>query len=576
MIINSKIRSKFILVSIITFLIFIILTMFLWGISIEKYTKKVAADNIYAITNASNNYFDGYLKDIYNMMTLISIDSGNDVNNNIISLLDNDDLSDVELVKYRKTAQDYLISLCSFKEHLSGLTVSNFSEHIVSYGVYLPYSELEKLPWYYQIKSMDKDSLLFIEPHTSNSRDISGNSDVISIVRPVVSSNKVVGFVMADIDITIFEAFFIISPNTDLSLTIHNDLSGKIITHIGEELYLQNSSDFNQYLTSKNIFHVSSTSDFTGWTTVGSMPSDILTSELISVFKQLIFFTLLIFLVFTITIYGSTSILTKDVENLTNAVKSVTQDNLDINIDVHSNDEIEELYIQFKKMLDRINKQIIEIQETENQKRIFEIRAMQAQINPHFLHNVLNTINFLAKLQGIKNISQISENISFILKINMDIHTMITIKEEQEYLEKYVEIQSYRYTNNFQCNIICDPNIHDYYIPKLIIQPLLENSIVHGIADQSDGIISIKIYEIDNSIHISISDNGCGMTQDKIDSIIHTEPSGNHIGLYNVYNRIPLYFGKEYALTIDSQSDIYTTIEFKIPKIEEKDLMNYV
>lgn len=571
---KMKMRSKFLIASISVFLIFILVTVFIWAASFSNHTQKASSDNLYAIINASNNIFEAYLKDVYNTMTLLSIDSGNSVNKNIVSLIENDNLSDIQLVEYVNNSQDYLLSLCSFKENLHGLTVSSFDEHIVTYGVHLSFDDLKVMDWYNQIESMQKDSVIFIEPHTSNLRDKSGNSDVISIVRPITSGRKVIGFVMADISMDVFDDFFIIAPDTDLSLTIYDNESGKIIVNKGKDINATTDNQFKQYLSENDIFHVSTLSDFTKWTIVGSISSSTLTKELQSVFSKLIFITLTILLLFVLAIFSFSRMLTRNIEKLTKAVISISEDNLAIDIDIHSKDEVEELYHQFQHMLTRIDTLISRIHTTENQKRTYEIKAMQAQINPHFLHNTLNTIKFLANLQGIKNISETAENLSRILKINLDFREKITFKEEKEYLERYIDIQSYRYTNAFQFKIICDDDVLNCYIPKLLIQPILENALTHGISEKENGVVTIKIYELSDDIFITVSDNGRGMTKEKLASVLKDHSSAKHIGLRNVHDRIQLYYGNNYGISIDSQLGIYTNVEIVIPKQETEGKIN--
>lgn len=567
-----KIRSKFLMVSISVFIIFILITMFIWATSLINHTEKTSSDNLYGIINASNNIFEAYLKDIYNTMTLISIDTGTSVNKNIVSLIENDNLSDAQLVEYINTSQDYLLSLCSFKENLYGLTVSSFDDHIVTYGVHLSFEDLKGMYWYDQIESMQKDSIIFIEPHTSNLRDKTGNSDVISIVRPITSAGNVIGFVMADISMDVFDDFFIIAPDTDLSLTIYNNESGKIIVNKGKEIIASTDVQLKQYLSDSNIFHVSTLSDFTKWTIVGSISSDSLTKELMSVFRRLTFITLVILLLFILAILSFSKMLTKNIEKLTKAIMLISEDNLAIDINIHSNDEVEELYLQFQNMLTRISTLISKIHTTEDQKRTYEIKAMQAQINPHFLHNTLNTIKFLANLQGISNISKTAENLSRILKINLDFREKITFQEEKEYLERYVDIQSYRYTNNFQFKIISDDDVLNCFIPKLLIQPVLENALIHGISEKENGVVIVKIYTMDNDIVITVSDNGCGMTHAKLDNMLKHHSSAKHIGLKNVHDRIRLYYGNNYGVKIDSQLGLYTNVEIVIPRQETEDI----
>lgn len=146
-------------------------------------------------------------------------------------------------------------------------------------------------------------------------------------------------------------------------------------------------------------------------------------------------------------------------------------------------------------MLRSIRELIADIRRTESEKRDSEIRALQAQINPHFLYNTLNTIQFLASLQGAENIKAVSLALSSMLHVNLNREKLIPVNEEIQYLKNYLEIQEYRFTGKFTSYFSSDTTSQSALIPKLLLQPIVENALLHGIAPQDRaGILQIKFF----------------------------------------------------------------------------------
>lgn len=585
-----NIRTKYLLATLILFSVFFFLNSNFWYENFSKEAKRTSVERINSVIGSSNSILESYLKDIYNIATLVSIDSVNELNTNITTLLSNPNLSNQELFTYRKSAQDFLVNLCSFKTYLYGMTISDFEGNTINYGVTLPFNDLKSMDWFSKITSMKKDSVIFITPHTSNLRDLTGNSDVISIARPVMSGNKVIGFVLADIKTDIFNDFFNLASNSGISIILLDNQSKEIILNSNQgnlSDFVADIGNYEEYLSKpnaqfyysskkNNVFMISSKSDFTGWTTVGAISTHSMMSNFNSIVKQSNLISFLLWFISLLIIFSISIMLTRNLQSLSTAVKRIDKDYLDIDIKITSNDEVRELYNQFRSMLTRIRMLVSEIRFTESQKRRSEIQALQAQINPHFLHNTLSTIKFLANLQGSDNISNTAENLSNMLRINMDMRTMITIKEEIDYLNNYLGIQTYRFAGNFKSQIICEENLFHYHIPKLLLQPIIENALYHGIANKKEGIILVKFYEDVSHLVVRVSDNGVGLDSIEINRILCSEASDEHIGLSNINKRIQLYFGESYGLTIDSQPGIYTYVEVTIPKILESDVDLYV
>lgn len=212
-----------------------------------------------------------------------------------------------------------------------------------------------------------------------------------------------------------------------------------------------------------------------------------------------------------------------------------------------------------------------------------ELNSLQNQINPHFLYNTLESIRGAALYHGIHDIAAMSKALSFLFRYSISDRVLVTIKEELQHLENYMSIQNFRYENKFELVYSIPYDLYDYKILKLILQPLIENSIKHGLEMKlGKGIIKIEILSLQNNIKIEISDNGLGIPQKKIEElnralakdehlVVKNESSdrtGTGIGVRNVNSRIKLYFGEQYGLRF-RDAITGTVVEITLPVVKE-------
>ncbi len=201
----------------------------------------------------------------------------------------------------------------------------------------------------------------------------------------------------------------------------------------------------------------------------------------------------------------------KNIEILTDAVGSIQKDNLYLDISIHSGDEAEVLYHRFEDMISRIKEQIADMKKHEKEKRFLTLRALQAQINPHFLYNSLNTIKWMGQMQGADSIVDAVNALSSIMQVNMSKNTYLTFQEELDYLNKYVCMKEFQKAARikFVCKI--EEGLRQCYILKMLVQPIVENSLKHGeVMEREDGYISVSIYSDGEDVQIDVEDNGKG------------------------------------------------------------------
>lgn len=239
--------------------------------------------------------------------------------------------------------------------------------------------------------------------------------------------------------------------------------------------------------------------------------------------------------------------------------------------------ELKNVSIHFNIMADKLQEQMEEIRRNEREKQKMEKKLLQSQINPHFLYNTLDSIIWMIRSEEYDGAGEMVSLLAKFFRISLSQgKDMITLEKELEHASSYLAIQNIRFKDKFEFHVDADPELLKYFCPKLSIQPLLENAIYHGMDGMyEDGEIEIRIYEKNGDIKIDVSDNGPGMTQEKIDYIMHNKvvssKRGSGIGVCNVNERIQLIYGKNYGITISSELDEGTVATITIPKMEEMD-----
>ena len=236
--------------------------------------------------------------------------------------------------------------------------------------------------------------------------------------------------------------------------------------------------------------------------------------------------------------------------------------------------EVQELSDSFEHMVLRIQELMTTVREEEINLRKTELKALQAQINPHFLYNTLDSIAWMCEQGRNADAVRMVHALARLFRISISRgHELIPIAKEIEHAESYLQIQMYRYKNQFTYDFDVDPDCLSYYCNKITLQPIIENSINHGLDLMVDeGRIDVLVRQDGDDIVFSVRDNGVGMSEEQIEAIMQHGPTDRTgIGIKNVNDRLKIYFGKSYGLHITSEPDIGTCVEIRMPKIKEGD-----
>ncbi|MEK5415365.1 hypothetical protein BSK49_09030 [Paenibacillus odorifer] len=252
---------------------------------------------------------------------------------------------------------------------------------------------------------------------------------------------------------------------------------------------------------------------------------------------------------------------------LQRTMSRVEQEDLSARFQSPFQDEIGEAGRKFNQMLDRIGELIVEVKDTEKEKRKAEIKALQAQIEPHFLYNTLNTIFWKCEMDEYEDVKQMVISLSALFQLGLNNGQEITtLGKELEHVRQYLNLQQQCYEGLFDYTIDAGVELLELPVLKIIIQPLVENSILHGLKElRGGGVIRISVEVAKNTLLIRVTDNGTGMNAEKLNAWLK-EPNGSGgYALSNICSRLQLYYGKEAGLVFRSSPRVETEAVLSIP-----------
>lgn len=267
--------------------------------------------------------------------------------------------------------------------------------------------------------------------------------------------------------------------------------------------------------------------------------------------------------------------ITRPLEELAETAGQFRKENLKVRCPVTTKDEIGELAGVFNEMLQRIEYQMENIRQVQKEKRKYELALIQAQIKPHFLYNTLDLIYIFCQMKNTQGAAKVTKAMADYYRTSLSSgREIINIGEEVKNISSYLLIQKERYSNKIDFQIEVDPSIYHYAIPKMTLQPLVENAIYHGLKTRKEkGNIYVKGWSENELIHLLIEDDGVGMSEEKIKEVMENEDDmkKGHFGLSSVHRRIQIYYGAEYGIRIESKEQVGTKILIRLPQKEEEE-----
>lgn len=359
---------------------------------------------------------------------------------------------------------------------------------------------------------------------------------------------------------------------------------GQIIYHPQQQMLFSGLKEENTFEISElsdgihrkkdNIYNISSL-DSCNWKIVGVSFNDEITQAVKSQVVVGLIFALLFSAFMSAVIYFLLSrTVTRPVRRLVASMQKFEKqaETFEYKADMSNVAEFQTLSTSFEHMVLMIQSLVEKVHNEEIVLRKTELKALQAQINPHFLYNTLDSIQWMCEQDNSKDAVKMVGALAKLFRISISHgNEFIAISDELKHAESYLIIQSYRYKNQFTYSFDVDKSVLDCMCNKITIQPFIENAIYHGLDRMVDeGEIKIIVERRGKDIVIIVKDNGLGMTEEQCKAVLQKGRSDSKgIGVKNVDDRLKIYFGEEYGITIDSELDVGTTVTIKIPKIEK-------
>ncbi len=415
-----------------------------------------------------------------------------------------------------------------------------------------------------------------------------GDKYVLSLYRQLNDINnltKRLGIIRIDLsereinriyrDIQLGETGYVFITNKD----------GVILSHSNVEMInknIRNEELFKKVFTGENGFYREKysgqdmlvtyyESNIQDMTYISVVPFKEITRELNTSLKVTLSIVAVVIALAFIALSFLTMKITKPIKKMTVLMKKVEQGNLDVLINTDRKDEIGTLGRSFNSMTRKLKILIEEVYKIQLSRKEAELKTLQAQINPHFLYNTLDVIYWTSRLENAPRTGEIVSALAKLFKLGLNKGSEITtIKKEVEHVQSYLTIQKYRYDEIPEFRIAVDESILEHSTIKLILQPFVENALVHGIAEMGGrGRVEILGRDQGKNICFEVIDNGKGMEEDRIREIFEEnfESDQKGYGVRNVHKRIKLYFGQDYGVEIFSKTASGTKVVITIPKV---------
>jgi two-component system sensor histidine kinase YesM len=443
---------------------------------------------------------------------------------------------------------------------------------ISSYGTY----NIEIDTFKEALYAAESDETFFTQPYINYFQE-----EVVTVARyyyPEIAEENVL--ISADIDLDV------LADLTDFNLGEKSyfliaDQNGDIIYHpekarIGERsfYYSDGFPDRKVTLEGEQYLLTSTYSEVTGWYIISMASADEVEAELNYITNLTVYMTIIVLiLIILLTLYLSSS-LSKPIQKLQELTHRASENDLSVKIEISGDDEIAELGQSFNKMIRRINKLMEQNVREQKLLRKLEMESLDNQIKPHFIYNTLDLIIGLLENKDFDRATHMVEALGKFFRLSLS-HgkEMVLIRNEIKHVKNYLFIQQFRHGEEYEYIIdIEDPEIMDKHIPKLILQPIVENSIYHGLlpADKN-GLIIIKGLRENKNIYFKIVDNGVGIAPEKVEEInkilkgeLKIDDQQKYFGLRNVNQRLKLMYGGSSGLQVESIENEKTMVTIRI------------
>ncbi len=556
----------------ILFMIIIFSTIIItWKYAGNNLAYNLSVTYLKALVINSNNYFENNFHTLLNISELIS------KSDNILKFYD-EDVSLQENENISAVLNDYFMLN---RDNINGIALLSVDgRYVGTSGIYVSSTTVNDA-WFQSIINSEKQSA-----HIVSRNKIDDTAPNLTIAQPVIQNNKIIGAVLIDVKSSVIIKAYGISSSSHLMYNIIIDDSGNIIflndRLIDEEILQKLSS----YAITKNVssqikelnnnndpyIYMGYFSSVTNWTHFSLIKQ----SNITNVYNSSLNLSVLIIFIASISAFLLAFLLAigmlKRLNNLLKQISKINIQNLSsANFDktANKNDEIGIISQKLNNLVSTLEHQYADNLQLEKEKLEYEQEILKSQINPHFLYNTLNVITYLSNKKGVVEINTIATSLIDNLHYSINgLNETVTIEDELNYVKNYMEIVQFRFENRINTLFDYDCALLKCKTCKMLIQPIVENCVKHGLCGKKDEYIYIKVIKQGNAVKIKITDNGKGIPFQKQHEILDTSKQSNKIGLLNLQKRIKLLYGNDFGLEIISTVDVQTTVIITIPYIE--------
>lgn len=438
--------------------------------------------------------------------------------------------------------------------------------------------------WYLDFKQTGEKKG-YTEVHTATVSQGGRRDEVISYVMTFYSMwdyNQELGDLIISLDYTAVEEMIALDMSLLNGYTIYNERGEKVIEEgrTGMSYTDLQKIDTDRYTDEDGNIYLIADELSNGWIMVTEISGQLLHQQVLLVEIMIVTAFLIVAFLMVAVLFVNIRKVVGPINRLSVAAEQFGTGNFDVSVDVNTGDEVEILANAFNKMVKDVQRYTELTVEHEKIMRRTQVDQLMLQINPHFIYNTLNSITYMARLDGNKEIEKFVNAFISLLQSTLRVENRIyiTLEEELRNAENYLVLQKYRYMDKFEEEIICPAELKEYLVPKVILQPVVENAIFHGIAPMDGkGKLHISVEEKDEKLRITVRDNGVGMNEDMIKRLFDEKYAVKNgmrkIGIANVSRRISDICGEGYGMSIESKVGVGTSVVMDLPlkTIEQED-----
>lgn len=574
--------------SFITIFVSIVLVIFSYS-NYTNFTREKEYSAVETVEQANNqalDIVDSYLADISNItklpLTYRTIDK------NYMGELNQYNQSGKSTLSFQKMNEQMFEEIMAYKPNIDSCYIFNLhgkGDYKVRTPIYAVMNPTEE-QWFKSCIEKFGNSVIVDTYELPFIADNKGPMHAFGIARGIVriESGAVIGVLLVNVKTDylkgVLENVKITENHRVLIINNEKTIYDTLVENIGKEvddtitgINWNNHEKLNIVnIDGERMLVSTSISDYSGWRIISLVPLDELLADLQMKQGSILLFTIILIIITLLLLFAIIIRIVRPIKRLEAIMRLAENGKFDIQVQDVGNDEIGSLSRSFNAMITQINNLINEVYiEKINQSQL-ELQMLQAQINPHFLYNTLESISMMAVINDDETTSDMAANLGAILRYGISNYDKeVSLGEEILNLEKYIELQEIRFNSIYAIRICIDPVLYSVRMIKLILQPIVENAVYHGMSQtRSGGEITITAAVIHKKIiEFKITDNGVGMEEERLKNLNEYIQGENDlfssIGLRNVNKRIKLRYGEEFGVTIASKFGMGTIVSAKIP-----------